>query len=123
MKTMKNENLIHDWMVSYLQEKLSRDYNEIKFNLREERKNEFNGYYPDLILGSHGLVLAIMEVETRSSVTPEKSEEWKKLSGLGAKLILMLPRASKSKALDLLWKQGLADKVSVGSYDIQINMP
>ncbi len=120
---MKNENLIHDWMVSYLRERLSRDYTEIKINLGGERKNEFNGHYPDLILGSHGIVLAIMEVETRGSVTPEQAEEWKRLSGLGAKLILMLPRASKSKALDLLWKQGLADKVSVGSYDIQINMP
>ena len=110
---MKNENLIHDWMVSYLWERLSKDYNDIKVNLGGDRKNEFNSHYPDLILGSHGLVLAIMEIETEGSVTPEKAEEWKRLSGLGAKLILMLPRASKSKALDLLWKQRLADKVSV----------
>jgi hypothetical protein len=120
---MKNEKLIHDWMVSYLKDRLSRDYNDVKLNLEEEKKNEFKGRYPDLILGNHGLVLAIMEVETENSITPEKAEDWKTLSGLGAKLILMVPRASKAKAIDLLWKNGIADKASVGSYDITVNMP
>jgi hypothetical protein len=64
-----------------------------------------------------------MEVETENSITPEKAEDWKTLSGLGAKLILMVPRASKAKAIDLLWKNGIADKASVGSYDITVNMP
>ncbi len=120
---MKNEKLIHDWMVSYLKERLKRDYNDIRGNVGEEKKNEFNGYFPDLILGNHGLILAIMEVETEGSITHEKAMEWKTLSGLGAKLILMVPRALKAKVIDLLWKQGLADKASVGSYEITVNMP
>ncbi len=120
---MKNEKLIHDWMVSYLKEKLSRDYNDIKINLEDEKEHEFNGYYPDLILGNHGLVLALMEVETDNSITTENADKWKTLSGLGAKLILMVPKASRAKALDLLWKQGIADKASVGSYEINIHMP
>jgi hypothetical protein len=119
----KNEKLIHDWMVSYLQDRLSRDYNDIKANIEGEKKNEYKGHYPDLILGNHGLVLAVMEVETEGSITPEKADEWKALSTLGAKLILMVPKASKAKVVDLLWKQGLADKVSVGSYDINVIMP
>ena len=110
-------------MVSYLKDRLSRDYAEIKANPGEEKKNGFKGHYPDLILSNHGLVLAIMEVETDSGITSENSEKWKTLSGLGAKLILMVPRASKAKTIDLLWKQGLADKASVGSYDINISMP
>ena len=109
-------------MVSHLNERLSRDYNDIRINL-EGDKNEFNGRYPDLILGNHGHVLALMEVETKGSITPEKANEWKTLSGLGARLIIMVPKASKAKAVDLLWKQGLAGKVSVGSYDINISMP
>jgi hypothetical protein len=109
---MKNERLIHDWMVSYLRDRLARDYNDIKVNPGDENTNEFNGHYPDLILGNHGLVLAIMEVETEGSIT-----------GLGAKLILMVPRTSKAKVIDLLWKQGIADKASVGSYEINISMP
>ncbi len=120
---MQNEKLIHDWMVSYLKQKLSRDYNDININLEGESKNEFNGCYPDVILGNHGLVLAIMEVETENSVTPEKADEWKTLSGLGVKLIIMVPRALKAKTLDLLWKKGIADKTSVGSYEINVTMP
>ena len=119
---MKNEKLIHDWMVSYLDKKLSRDYDDVSINL-EGDKNEFNGHYPDLILGNHGHVLALMEVETESSITRQKADEWKTLSDLGAKLIIMVPKSSKARVIDLLWKQGLAGKVSVGSYDINISMP
>jgi hypothetical protein len=120
---MKNEKLIHEWMVSHLKDKLSRSYDEIKANSEGEKKNEFNGHYPDLILSNHGIVLAIMEVETESTITPEKAEEWKARSALGAKLILMVPKRSKAKIIDLLWKSGLADKAAVGSYEISINMP
>ncbi len=122
---MQNEKLIHDWMVSYLKQRLSRDYNDININLEGESKNEFNGCYPDLILGNHGLVLAIMEVETENSVTLEKADEWSRIvgTGLGVKLIIMVPRALKAKTLDLLWKKGIADKTSVGSYEINVNMP
>lgn len=119
---MKNEKLIHDWMVSYLKDRLSRDYNDVKINI-EDKKNDFKGHYPDLILGNHGMVLALMEVETDGSITPEKADEWKMLTGIGAKLILMVPKTSKAKVVDLLWKKGMADKVSVGSYELTVNMP
>ncbi|HDH04970.1 MAG TPA: hypothetical protein ENH01_04555 [Nitrospirae bacterium] len=59
----------------------------------------------------------------KAVINPEQANEWKTLSGLGAKLVLMVPKASKARVIDLLWKQGLADKVSVGSYDINISMP
>jgi hypothetical protein len=120
---MKNENLIHDWMVSYLKDRLSRDYDDIRINMGDEKNNEFKGHYPDLILTNHGMILAIMEVETEGSITQEKADHWKTLSGLGAKLILMIPKASKAKIIDLLWKKGLADRASVGSYEISVAMP
>lgn len=119
---MNNEQLIHNWMVTYLKDKLSRDYNDVKVNL-EEKVHEYKGHYPDLILGNHGLVLAMMEVETEGSITPEKADEWKAMTGQGAKLILMVPKASKAKVVDLLWKRNMADKASVGSYEITVNMP
>lgn len=120
---MQNDKLIHDWLITYLRQRLSRDYKDIKINLEGEKKNEFNGHYPDLILGNHGLILAVMEVETEKSITPEKADEWKALIGLGVKLIIMVPRASKAKVVDLLWKKGIADKAAVGSYEINVNMP
>lgn len=120
---MENEKLIHDWLVSYLKHRLSRDYDDIKINLAKEKKAEFKGHYPDLILGNHGMILAMMEVETEKSITPEKGDEWKAMAGLGMKLIVMVPRALKTKTLELLWNKGIADKISVGSYEIKIEMP
>ena len=107
---MDNDKLFHDWAVSYLKQKLSRSYTDVKINLEGGDKNEFKGHYPDLILGNHGMVLAIMQVETEKTVIPEKAEEWKKLSGVGAKLI------------ELLWKVGIADKAAVGSYEFSVSM-
>jgi len=119
---MEKERLIHDWMVAHLRERLSRDYREIRVNLGEE-KNDFKGFYPDLILGNHGIVLSVMEVETEGDLTKERAERWKDLAGLGVKLILMVPRPMRSKAIELLWGAGIADRVSVGTYEININMP
>jgi hypothetical protein len=120
---MQSDKLIHDWMIAYLRQRLSRDYKEISVNLEGEKNNEFKGHYPDLILGNHGMVLAVMEVETEKSITPEKADEWKALTGLGVKLVIMVPNTSKAKAVDLLWKRGIADKVAVGSYEINVRMP
>lgn len=120
---MQDEKLIHNWLVSYLRQKLSRDYDEIKVNQDGGKKNEYKGHYPDLILENHGLVLAVMEVETENSITPEKGDEWKAVAGLGVKLIVMVPKALKTKTLDLLWSKGIADKTSIGNYEIKINMP
>jgi len=120
---MDNEKLIHDWLITYLRQRLLRDYKDIKVNLLGEKKNEFKGHYPDLILGNHGLILAVMEVETEGSIIPEKADEWKVLTGLGVKLILMVPKALRAKVIDLLWKVGIADKTAIGSYEITVNMP
>jgi hypothetical protein len=120
---MDTDKLIHDWMINHLKQRLSRDYKDIKINLSGEKNNEFKGYYPDLILGNHGLVLSVMEVETENSITPEKADEWKALASLGVKLVLMVPTASKAKVVDILWKNKIMDKTSVGSYEISIKMP
>ncbi len=120
---MKNDKLIHDWMVYYLKNKLSRNYDEVKANIEGEETVEYKGSHPDLILSNHGLVMAVMRVETEGSISPERAEEWKELSSLGAKLILMVPRTSKAKVVDLLWKNNIVDKAAVGSYDINVSMP
>jgi len=120
-QTMSKEAFFHHWLVSYLQGRLARDYKEIKAN-GEEQKHEFNGHYPDLILANQGMVLAIMEVETEESITPERAERWKELAGLGAKLILMVPNHTRPKVMDLVLQKGLAGKVGVGSYEITVRM-
>jgi hypothetical protein len=41
----------------------------------------------------------------------------------GSKIILMVPKHAKVKAMELLWQNGIADRVGVGSYEIAVNMP
>jgi hypothetical protein len=119
---MTKDAFFHDWLVSYLQQRLAKDYKEVRANYRDEQKHAFSGRYPDLILANQGMVLAIMEVETEESITPEQAGQWKELAGLGAKLILMVPNHTRPKVMDLVFQKGLAGKVGVGSYEITIKM-
>ncbi|MDP2754265.1 MAG: hypothetical protein Q8P40_07730 [Nitrospirota bacterium] len=74
---------------------------EISVNRKDEKKVEYKGYYPDMVLGNHGMVLAILEVETVETISEKKAESWKALSDLGVKLILMIPKEMKVKVTDL----------------------
>jgi hypothetical protein len=111
---MENEKLLHDLIVDRLSRKFSAQYKEVKVN---------EGGGPDLTLANHGIALAVVEVETESTITKEKAEKWKEMAGTGHKLILMVPKNAKVKVMELLWKEGLADRVGVGSYEIAITMP
>lgn len=109
-----NEKMLHNLILDQLKARLSKEYKEIKVN------SEGN---PDLILSNHGLVLAVLEVETESTITSQKAEKWKEIIDSGKKLILIVPKNAKVKVMELLWQKGIADRVGVGSYEIVINMP
>ena len=76
-----------------------------------------------MILGNHGMVLALLEVETPDTISEKQAENWKALSSLGVKLILMIPNDMKVKVTELLWSKGLMDKASIGTYEIGVQMP
>ncbi len=111
---MDNEHLIHDLIINHLKHRFRKEYSEIKVNADGD---------PDLVLSNHGLVLAVVEVETESSITPEKAGKWKDLAQPGTKLILMVPKNARVKVMEMLWQKGIADRVGVGTYDIAVNMP
>ena len=112
---MDNKKLMHDLIVDRLRGRFSREYSEIKVNAEGG---------PDIVLANHGLTMAIVEVETDRSITPEKAVKWKDMMARsGSRLIIMVPKAAKVKAMELLWKEGIADRVGVGSYEFVINMP
>jgi hypothetical protein len=111
---MDNEHLVHNLIIDRLIHRFRREYSEIKVN---------DGGNPDLTLSNHGLVLAVVEVETENSITPEKAGQWKELAQPGTKLILMVPKSARVKVMDMLWQKGIADRVGVGTYDIAITMP
>jgi hypothetical protein len=120
---MEYGDLIHEIILEHLRRRLSREYKEIGINRAGEQKAEYKGHYPDMILGNHGMVLALLEVETAESISEKAGERWKVLSDLGAKLILMVPKDLKVKATELLWAKGLMGKVSMGTYEISVHMP
>jgi hypothetical protein len=120
---MEYGDLLHEIILEHLKRRLSREYKEIGINKTGEKKAEYRGLYPDMILGNHGMILALLEVETAESISEKGAEKWKVLSNLGVKLILMVPKDLKVKATELLWTKGLMGKVSMGTYDISVNMP
>ncbi len=111
---MESEKLLHDLIVDRLRVKFSPQYKEIRVN---------EGGGPDMVLANHGLTLAVVEIETESTITADKTEKWKEMASTGSKLILMVPKSAKAKTVELLWKAGIADRVGVGSYEISITMP
>lgn len=110
---MQRDKLVHDLIVDYVIERLKKDYREIKKNPDGD---------PDLILANHGIVMAYLEVETEGSINTEKAKRWKEISEKG-KLILMIPKSARVKVTDLLWQQGITRSVSIGTYEVTINMP
>jgi hypothetical protein len=111
---MESERLIHDLIVERLRGKYSGQYKEITVH------SEGN---PDIVLANHGMTLAVVQVETDRSITPERAEKWKEMTQAGSKLILMVPKNTRVRVMELLWKSGIADKVGVGTYEIVITMP
>lgn len=111
---MNNEKLMHDLIVNRLRVRFSKEYSEIKINTEGG---------PDIVLANHGLTIALVEVETDRSINHEKAAKWKEMADSGSRLILMVPKAAKVRAMELLWKEGIADRVGVGSYEIVISMP
>lgn len=111
---MQSEKLVHDLIVERMKRRLGREYREMKVNPEGG---------PDIELRSHGLTIALVEVETEGGVTPEGAARWAELAASGSRLILMVPRKSKVRATELLWEKGVMDRVSVGTYDILIEMP
>jgi hypothetical protein len=120
---MEYGDLIHEMILEHLRRTLSRDYKEISFNKKREKKAEYKGHYPDMILGNHGMVLSLLKIETAESISEKETENWKDLTGLGVKLVLMVPKEMKVRVTDLLWNKGLLDKVSIGTYGISVTMP
>lgn len=122
MEIPADERLLHDWVIRQVEAKYSGLHKEIRSNPGEEENFEFEGFFPDVILGSYGQVVQIVEVETESAINEERAAYWEKLSELSAQLVLLVPAELKTRAADLCWKAGLAGRVNIGTYEVSIRM-
>lgn len=122
MKIPSEQKFMHDWVIKQVERNYSSLYKEIRTNPGEEQLCEFEGFFPDIILGSYGQVVQIIEVETEATIDEERNEYWKELSELSAQLVLLVPVKSKTHVTDICWKCGLAGKVNIGTFEISIRI-
>ncbi|GAB6182952.1 hypothetical protein JCM13991_06930 [Thermodesulfovibrio hydrogeniphilus] len=78
---------------------------------------------PDLKILSYGMTIGYIDIITEKEINPDRLEKWKQLISDGNKLVILLPKEEKLKITELLWKEGLAEKVSVGTYEISLFLP
>ncbi len=122
MARSTDEQFLHDWVIRKVKEKYSRLYSEVHINPGEEKNFEHKGKYPDVVIINYGQVIQILEVETRETINTNRVQKWKDLSDLGVKLSLLVPRELQGAARDICWKNGLAAKVNIGSFEVVLNV-
>ena len=122
MARSKDEQFLHDWVINKVKEKYSKLYKEVQTNPGEEKNFEFKGSYPDVVFVNYGQVVLIAEVETENTINEEEVNEWKELSNLGVQLVLLVPKELQNMARDICWKNGVAAKVKIGSFDVVLSI-
>jgi hypothetical protein len=122
MSRSSDEQFLHDWVIRSIKDKYGRLYKEVHINPGDEKNFEFKGRYPDAVFVNYGQVVLIVEVETRETVNEGEVEEWKDLSGLGVKLSIVVPKDMQNSAREICWKCGLAGKVNIGYFGVELNV-
>lgn len=122
MERSKDEQFLHDWVIRKLEERYSRQFSNVHINPGAEKNFEHEGHYPDAVLENYGQVVQIVEVETKETINENRVPKWKELSELGVKLSLLVPKDMQGKARDLCFKNGLAAKVNIGSFDVELKI-
>jgi hypothetical protein len=122
MADSTDSNFLHDWVIRTISGKYSRLYTEVKINPGEEQNFEFNGTYPDVVFINYEQVTQIIEVEMADNINEDRIEHWKKMSDLGAQLVILVPKESEKKMRNLSFDSGLAAKVKIGTFDVDIKI-
>ena len=122
MERSADEQFLHDWVIRRIKGKYSRLYSDVHINPGTKKNFEHMGKYPDAVFVNYGQVVQIVEVETKETINEERVGKWKELSELGVKLSLLVPKDLQGDARDICWNNGLAAKVNIGSFDVQLNI-
>jgi len=122
MADSTDSKFLHDWVIRSISNKYSRLYTEIKINPGEEQNFEFNGTYPDAVFINYEQVIQIVEVETAEDINKDRVDHWKKMSDLGAQLLILVPKSSEKVMRNISFDSGLAAKVKIGTFDVDIKI-
>ncbi len=117
-----DEQFLHDWVIRSLKAQFGREYQEVHINPGDEKNYELKGHYPDAVFENYGQVVMVIEVETAETVNEDEAKQWKEFSKLGAKLSVLVPKELHKNAMDICWKNGLAGKINIGSYQVEMKL-
>lgn len=108
------EDMLKNIVIDQLKARFSRQYSEVHVNSDSS---------PHLILSNHGLKIAALCVETEKSLAENRADDWRAIVDGGLKLVLVVPVRLKARVTTLLWDCNLMTEATVGTYDVQINVP
>lgn len=111
---MNQQKYLKELLTYHLKQKLSK----VKQDLEP-----FPSPPPDLTMKSYGLTLGYIDIVTEKEIEPERIAKWKNILTEGNKLIIIVPKEEKVKITETLWKEGLAEKISIGTYEINLFLP
>lgn len=113
-----SEQMLHDLIIHAVEEKYSMIHKSVYINPGQEKNFDIQGIYPDIVFGGYGQIVQIIEVETESSLTKDRTAHWEKLAGLGVPFTILVAKKHQRTVTDLLWKSGLMAKARVATFDI-----
>ncbi len=111
---MSTEKYLKELLIQQLKQKMSRTGQDLA--PVEEPP-------PDLKIMSYGMVIGYIDIVTEMDINPDRIAKWKGIVLKGNKLIILVPKEEKLKITETLWKEGLAEKVSIGTYEINLFLP
>lgn len=109
---------------------IEKSLKELLIHQIEQRLNKLNQKVeplsetpPEMKIVSYGMTIGYIDIVTEKDLKAERIEKWKNLVSKGEKLILLIPKEEKLRIADMLWKEGLAEKVSIGTFEINLFLP
>lgn len=111
---MTFEEILKELLIYKLRQKL----NKIKQDLEPLEKPP-----PDLKILSYGITIGYLDILTEKEISQSRVEKWREIISKGDKLILIVSKEQKLEITELLWKEGIAEKISIGTYEINLFLP
>ncbi len=111
---MSVEKHLKEFLIHQIKQKLSKIQQEIQ---------QIENPPPDLKILSYGIVIGYIDIVTEKEISSERIAKWKDLISQGNKLTILISKDEKLKIMETLWKEGIAEKVSIANYEINLFLP
>ncbi|MEJ5228087.1 hypothetical protein [Thermodesulfovibrio sp.] len=111
---MTKQNQLKELIIAQLKQKLGKVKQDIEL-VKEPP--------PELKITSYGMTVGYIDIITESELTENRINLWKEAVKKGEKLTIIVPKEQKLKITELLWKEGVAEKISIGTYELTLLLP